>query len=153
MSKLWLLIICCWAGLLHGQTPTAPADTAALLSDQPIKSPTGAMLRSVVLPGWGQLYNESRLKAGGALLANGALIGSIFYYDDRRQKEADPLKRNSLKDRRDSLIWIWGLTYLLTIADAYVGAYLFGFDEAMDIAWQPPDRRFTTWQLSLRFSF
>ena len=35
----------------------------ALLGDKPIKSPWGAALRSGVLPGWGQLYNDSYLKA------------------------------------------------------------------------------------------
>jgi len=38
-------------------------DTNRLLSDEPLKSPWGAVARSAVLPGWGQVYNEQYWKA------------------------------------------------------------------------------------------
>ena len=38
---------------------------ADLLSDNPVKSPWGATLRSAIIPGWGQVYTEHYWKAAG----------------------------------------------------------------------------------------
>ena len=61
-------------------------DTTKLLSDTPIKSPMGAVLRSAILPGWGQFYNEKYLKAIFVLSVNGALAYAIYHYDDQWEK-------------------------------------------------------------------
>jgi len=128
---------------------TSKIDTTRLFSDKPYKSPLGAVLRSAVVPGWGQYYNESYIKAGVALTVNAALISAILYNNNKWQTEGDVNFRN----KRDTFIWIWGLAYLLTLADAYVDANLYGFDEAMGISYLPPVKDKHPGMLAFRIRF
>lgn len=108
-----------------------------LLSDEPLKSPWGASLRSAILPGWGQFYNESYFKAVGYFAVNGYL----FY----KAREADIRYRDSrdtkYRDDRSRYSWYFGVAYFLTMADAFAGAYLFQFDEAMQLTFLPEIHR------------
>lgn len=107
------------------------------------KSPSGAMLRSLVFPGWGQLYTESYLKAGAFGVA-AVSVGSIIVWNHGKYSDAaerydalsisDPLKEKIFKekefyrDQRDVAgLWLLGV-YALAAVDAYVGAHLFDFD-------------------------
>jgi hypothetical protein len=101
------------------------------------KSATGAMLRSAVIPGWGQFYNESYWKipvVWGFLgwFAYNAIHQNKMYNDYKPLADADPntYKRYSdyYRDNRDSFIVYMALTYLVNIVDAYVDAHLFDFD-------------------------
>jgi hypothetical protein len=49
------------------------------------RSVTGAMVRSLLLPGWGQLYNQEYGKFGMVLMAEIGILGSLY----ERQKIAD----------------------------------------------------------------
>ncbi len=104
-------------------------DTNRLLSDQPLKSPTGAMLRSAVLPGWGQWYNEQYWKAPLAFSVNAFLVYQVWHYHQRWRDTGN----RDFQDRRNLFTWYLGLSYALTLVDAYVDAYLYKFDEAMEI--------------------
>ncbi|NOX38539.1 MAG: hypothetical protein GXO78_13490 [Calditrichaeota bacterium] len=109
---------------------TAVIDTLKLLSDQPLKSPTGAMLRSAVLPGWGQVYNHQYAKAVLVFGVNALLLQRVVYY--HRQWRSTRIR--AYQEKRNTFTWYLGLAYVLTIVDAYVDAYLFEFDTAMDIS-------------------
>ena len=98
-----------------------------LLSDEPLKSPWGAVVRSAVIPGWGQLYNESYLKAAGYMAVDGFLFYKIRTYDIK-YRHTD---KTGYRDKRSKYSWYFGVAYLLTMADAYAGAYLYKFDKAM----------------------
>jgi len=111
----------------------AQIDTAKLLSDNPVKSPVGAVLRSAVLPGWGQFYNEQYLKGVFVFSLNAGLLATVFYYDSRWE---DTMNEN-YRDRRNLFTWFFGAAYLLTLLDAYIDAYLFGFKEIFEIAAAP----------------
>ena len=104
-----------------------------LLSDLPVKSPWGAALRSGILPGWGQIYNKSYLKAVGFLAVDGYLFYKIRENDIRYRES----KNTKYRDQRSKYSWYFGVAYFLTMADAYAGAYLFKFDEAMKMAVLP----------------
>jgi hypothetical protein len=114
------------------------------------KSPWGAVLRSALLPGLGQFYNESYWK----IPIITSLIGYFGYqvysnhkqFSDYReqyassQSEQNPAGNTNLKilrefyrDQRDEFIWYLGLTYLVNLVDAYVDAHLFDFDVSEDI--------------------
>ena len=110
-------------------TDTARLDTNRLLSDQPLKSPMGALLRSAILPGWGQLYNHQYTKAIFVFAGNAFLIQRVFYYHHRWRQT----HREEFRNKRNTFTWYAGIAYLLTLVDAYVDAYLFGFDQAMEI--------------------
>lgn len=115
-------------------------------SDLPVKtkSPLGAMIRSGLVPGWGQLYNEQYLKSGLVFLLEGLLIGGAVVEhrrseDDRREWK-DPTKSDQEReaawsrysrriDKRNTYLWYLAGVKFLSIVDAYVDAHLYRFDE------------------------
>ncbi len=104
-----------------------------LLSDKPPKSPWGSTLRSAILPGWGQVYNESYIKAVAYFIVDGYLFYKI--------RQADISYRDTgntkFRDRRSMYSWYFGLAYAITMADAHAGAYLYKFDKAMKLTLAP----------------
>lgn len=118
------------------------------------KSPTGAIYRSLILPGWGQWYVESYWKAPIFLAGALGLYGSIIYnhiefrnYADLLEgmEKSNPeyditlLRREFFRDNRDmSGFYLIGV-YVLATVDAYVGAHLFDFevDESLSIGLIP----------------
>ncbi|MDX9760188.1 MAG: DUF5683 domain-containing protein [Bacteroidota bacterium] len=116
-----------------------------MLEEAETKSPLGAVLRSAVIPGWGQLYNESYLKVPVVVGLTGFLVWGIVtehatYRDYANLYDASITEENPsgnllhkrfrefYRDRRDTYGWWLLVTYLLQLADAYVDAALFGFD-------------------------
>lgn len=108
------------------------------------KSPAGAVLRSAVLPGWGQFYNESYWKIP-------VVWGFLGYYtyewiraDDNYKKYRDLYiesnRENSIYrnlrddylDFRDSFTIYFIAAYLLNMIDAYVDAHMFDFNVTPD---------------------
>lgn len=106
------------------------------------KSPMGAVLRSALIPGWGQFYNESYWKVPVVWGALGwfvyGWIESNNNYTDYRDKylisglQRDLSVREFYKDQRDLFAVYIGLTYFLNLIDAYVDAHLFDFEVVMN---------------------
>jgi len=107
----------------------------------PHKSPTGAILRSAILPGWGQIYNHSYWKApiiwafAGYFIYGWIQNNNLYKSYKNKYIASLPAGNYILKryrdlyhDRRDLFAIYLGITYLLNIADAYVDAELFDFD-------------------------
>ena len=109
------------------------------------KSPWGAVARSAILPGLGQIYNESYWKAPVVWGIIGYFI-SVWIDQNNLYKDYRDLFDDSITDdnpngnseylrlrefyrdqRNDFAIYIV-LTYLLNLVDAYVDAHLFDFD-------------------------
>lgn len=115
----------------------APADTTERRS-----SPFRVMLRSAVLPGWGQMYNGKPLKAAVVVAGEGFLVYKAL---DELAKENDAVDRLSRflpgtpefeqaeddKEKHYNLkvnyIWWAVAVHLLQMADAYVDAHLRDF--------------------------
>ncbi|RMH96300.1 MAG: hypothetical protein D6681_12460 [Calditrichaeota bacterium] len=114
-------------------TAQAELDTTRLLSDRPLKSPWGAVARSAILPGWGQVYNQQYVKGGLAFALQGFLMWRIVHFHNRWKKTGN----RDHRETRNLSIWYLGAAYLLTLVDAYVDAHLYKFDEAMKIAAMP----------------
>jgi hypothetical protein len=122
----------------------------------PPKSTTVAMLASMVLPGTGQIYNESYWKAP-VVWGVGYYFYSVYQHQDKLYKEqrslyestlnalgtavTDSLKKSlttkaeTYKDNRDfykrqrnEFGWYLAITYILNVVDAYVDAALFNFE-------------------------
>ncbi len=102
-----------------------------LFSDKPLKSPWGAVARSAMLPGWGQFYNESYIKAVVSL----GIFSTFAYNVINYSKEYNETGEGYFKDRRTVHSWYLGLTYVLIMLDAYVDANLYKFDEAMELTY------------------
>lgn len=107
----------------------------------------GAVYRSAVLPGWGQLYTGHYLKAGIAAALNGGMIYQIVHFQNKWKGTRNP----DFQSKRNLFTWYFAATYFLTMIDAYVDAYLFKFDEAINIS-QNIRIKDHKWLAELRFS-
>jgi hypothetical protein len=106
------------------------------------KSPWGAVLRSAVMPGLGQIYNASYWKVPviwgitGWLVYNWVDNNSL--YKDNRDIFAETAndffrkRRDFYRDQRDNFAIYIVLTYFLNLVDAYVDAHLFDFSVKED---------------------
>lgn len=126
------------------------------------KSPWGAVVRSAVIPGWGQFYNESYWKVPVIASLTGYFIyGWIHYnnlYDDNKTLYTNAISNNSslanfykrkrdfYRDERDMFAFYMGLTYFLNMVDAYVDAQMFDFSVSEDPITLSP-------QLNIKVSF
>ncbi|MBI5648803.1 MAG: hypothetical protein HY962_17885 [Ignavibacteriae bacterium] len=109
------------------------------------KSPMGAVLRSALLPGLGQWYNESYWKVPvvvglGVFLIRGVVVENNGFLDYRDRYAASITPENSsgdlrlkqlrevYRDNRDTYAWWFLVLYLVQCADAFVDAHLYDFD-------------------------
>lgn len=120
------------------------------------KSPWGAVLRSAILPGLGQFYNESYWKIPVIWGFAGWFIYNWVDTNDKYTANRDlflqtdqqiyRLRRDFYRDQRDNFAIYLALTYLLNLVDAYVDAHLFDFTVTEDLLLGTP-------QLKVRVNF
>lgn len=125
--------------LFSQQDTTANQDTTTINSDVFVmqKSPWGAVGRSAILPGWGQIYNESYWKAP---VIWGVMGWFVYAWIDNNNNYIDYKNlysqagesiyldyRNFYRDQRDEFAIYMLLTYFLNLVDVYVDAHLFDF--------------------------
>ena len=110
----------------------------------PSKDAGTALLKSAILPGWGQYYNESYWK----IPVFWGIIGWCAYnyvvnnnnYSDYQSLyinsgfsiESYRRLRDYYRDQRDLFVIYLGITYLANLLDAYVDANLFDFNVSED---------------------
>ena len=120
-----------------------PKDSSVSKFAKMTKSPSGAIWRSLAIPGWGQVYVGSYWKAPLFFVGSATLVYFIFDnhnkysdYSDQlaNMKTDDPnyeitkLRRDFYLDNRDmSAFYLLGV-YILAAVDAYVGAHLYDFE-------------------------
>jgi hypothetical protein len=109
------------------------------------KSPWKAVFLSAVLPGLGQIYNESYWKLPIVAVVGGSLAYYFFYnngkylnYRDLYENSQTPANpygderykrlRESYRDARDQNLLYFMIFYLINLADAYVDAHLYDFN-------------------------
>jgi hypothetical protein len=120
------------------------------------KSPVGAILRSLALPGWGQVYVESYWKAPIFFAGAATLVYLIIWNNKKYNDEVKTIAsldstklgqleyqvqlyndkgwREVYRDNRDmSAFYLLGV-YALAAIDAYVGAHLFDFNVDKDLS-------------------
>ena len=122
------------------------------------KSPKGAMIRSAILPGWGQVYNNKYLKA---LVYLGGESYFIYRYsainNDVNKLKNDNATEDDIKKKehlRNGWAWLFSAGYLLALGDAYVDAHLYGLysGNKLSVGFKPDDRsRSLQMQLNLTF--
>lgn len=98
---------------------------------RPKKSTTGAVFRSLAVPGWGQLYTESYIKSFAFFAAETSFLIGISRSNDDMQaaKTADDFPAEKFyRSNRNKLIWWFAAIKLLSMGDAYVDAQLFKID-------------------------
>ncbi len=122
------------------------------------KSPKGAMLRSLALPGWGQFYNKQIIKSLLVVATQGTFIGLAIRYNNKVQTALSLEEQNFYKDRRNLTFWWMGAAVLLSMIDAYIDAHLYDFDAGPDLALRvgginQGGEQVGFWGLSLRANF
>ena len=105
-----------WVGPAAAESP----DSAAVDSVRDVRSPRGAMLRSLALPGWGQFYNRRPIK--GSLIAAAQVSSTVAFFVRRNQLNNRPSADATL-ERNVFLYATIGLI-LFSMGDAYVDAHL-----------------------------
>lgn len=117
------------------------------------KSTSLAMLLSAVVPGAGQVYAERYFTIpviwGFGVYFGKTMVDQNKLYQDYASQYAASVAadtangigsarlrkiRDGYRDQRDEFAVYLGLTYLLNIVDAYVGAALYGFDVSPDLS-------------------
>jgi len=126
----------------NGQDQTeenSPTDSVFVMH----KSPWGAVLRSAVLPGFGQFYNESYWKipviwGAGALLISGWVYNNNLYNDNKdlytnTSQTIYQYRRDFYRNQRDNFTIYLVVLYILNLVDAYVDAHLYDFTVEEDM--------------------
>lgn len=120
------------AGMLPGRHANTEADTT---KRSKAKNPTGAMVRSILFPGWGQLYNGKYFKAILVFGVEAGIIGYAIYMNQKAHESGiSDFDREFYVDQRNVSYWRTGAVVLLSMLDAYVDAHLSDFDESPDLA-------------------
>jgi hypothetical protein len=127
------------------------------------KSAWGAVLKSAIIPGWGQIYNQSYWKApivwgftawfvGNWVYNNNKYTTNRNYYlanqyilNDQNASSASKSElsrakrfRDFYRDQRDLFAIYLGITYVLNLVDAYVDAHMFDFTVKEDFLTNMP---------------
>jgi hypothetical protein len=153
--------------------PSATQDTALVRARRGrFETPRWVMLRSLAVPGWGQLHNGSWLKA--ALLGGGEVwliaglaedsrqLGRLKAEADRALQEGDTERQNAAVDAYNNRLarvvsrqWLLGGVLAYALVDAYVDAHFRDFKLEFEHDPALPGGRPPTGQtrLSLRWDF
>ena len=112
--------------------------TRVLRTDKERRSPMGALLRSVAVPGWGQFYNHKYIKSAVVFGAESFFIIKSVQWWKKAEDQYDLVQQSesgrdfttylNYRDRRNDYLWLTGLSVFLSMFDAYVDAHLSGFD-------------------------
>jgi hypothetical protein len=122
------------------QRPAGDVTNDVNLEKHLIQSPTKALFKSMLVPGWGQFGNKRVIKAS-VFIGLQAWFGyeAIRYgrqthdawasYEGMKDEESLLAAYSIYSDKRSSrnkYIWFFGLTALVSMFDAYVDAHLSG---------------------------
>jgi len=140
------LLLFLFSAVLHAQEDTITAqksDTAFVMQ----KSPLLAVLQSAIIPGLGQIYNESYFKAPVIWGITGMLVYGWIHNDDQysnyrslaiQNPDQYIRYRDFYRDQRDLFAIYIGVVYFLNLVDAYVDAQLFDFNVEEDFFTKTP---------------
>jgi hypothetical protein len=117
----------------------APAAVSEpLLRPQPAKtafpSPNGVLIRSALMPGWGQWANGQKLKSLVVFGLEAGLAANAAVQDSRMWKSKTDDEKEFYRNNKSLSIWWFAGVYLLNCLDAYVDAELRDFDTGPDLA-------------------
>lgn len=126
-------------------------------------SPTGALLRSVAFPGWGQWSNGKKQKAAFYFTVESYFITKALIWRHRaRGSGLEFATFDHARDRRNYFYWLTGLTLFVSMFDAYADRYLLTLERTRDAGdeyWGGrKDTRYRParpeeWRLALRVRF
>jgi len=134
---LWFFLIICNLPLYARQD----IDSTRVVSssekvNHEVKSTKTAMIRSALLPGWGQWYNGKKLKALFVFGVEAGLMANAIYFNQKFVASKTEYEREFYYNNKSLYLWWFGAVYLLNILDAFVDAYLSDFDVSEDLSFE-----------------
>ena len=140
-----LRLACGWASLLLALLAGRPACATEAETDSTrtdtLPSAHGALLRSAVLPGWGQYYNGRPVKGLFFGAASATALTAVVVEHSRIRSAPTPEEHQDRTARRNSRLLYFALSVALAATDAYVDAHLADFGAEMQVEM----RRGKTW--------
>ena len=113
----------------EAMSPKARPDSTARDSKAAVKSPLKAVFFSAVFPGGGQIYTRNYWRAAGLGTVEASLAGAAMYEVWRMNKATDQAEIDRHFEKQRSLWWWTAGIGAFSMADAYVDAHLYRFDE------------------------
>ena len=98
-----------------------------------LPSAHGALLRSAVLPGWGQFYNGRPVKGLFFGAASATALTSVVVEHRRIRSAPTPEEHQNRTARRNSRLLYFALSVALAAIDAYVDAHLADFGTEVEM--------------------
>ncbi len=131
-------------GVTSGARPARPG-AGPVLRESRFDQPRWVMLRSLVIPGWGQLHNRAWLKALGVnaaatmlglrMLDDGRALDRLELMVKAARRDGDIVRENAVvalyNDRLDQLVgreWLSAGLLTYALLDAYVDAHFRSFE-------------------------
>jgi len=114
---------------LKAQTAADSTESSPVIQ----KSPTGALIRSAVFPGWGQMYNGKWFKAMLVVGIETGLAGNAMLMNQKIIQSQTADERDFYRHHRGTFIWWFAGVYFLNMLDAFVDAHLFEFDVSPEL--------------------
>ena len=102
-----------------------------------LPAPKSALLRSAVLPGWGQHYNGRPFKALFCAAASSAALTSVVVEHRRIATAPTPEIHADRAARRNTRLLYFALSITFAAIDAYVDAQLADFDAGVQMEMRP----------------
>lgn len=137
---LWPTVTLCQALTPNGPPFTSLNNRAALQQPIGIRAdstrgdsivPRAALLRSALLPGWGQLYNDKPYKAVFFATVSAGLLGTVVGEQIALSDAQTPLESENRAARRNTRILFLALSFTFAALDAYIDAHLANFSTEM----------------------
>lgn len=138
-------VIICVVLFLAGVSQTVYAQESEKSEDKELPKPGKVLLRSAIIPGWGQFANKKYLKAFGFFGVHAYFTYRFFEEQEQVKLTDDPELKENLEYQRNTWAWRYLAAYLLNLTDAYVDAHLAGFpedtgDDNVDVSFAPARR-------------
>jgi hypothetical protein len=92
-----------------------------------LRSPGGALRRSLLIPGWGQIYNKKPFKAVVIAGGQGVLLGTALAEWKRAsdaKKDLDLANYRVHTNNRNLFLWLYAGATVFSMLDAYIDAHL-----------------------------
>lgn len=111
---------------LHLNPSTRASENAARVDSAHADSlsPRAALLRSALLPGWGQLYNGKPYKAAFFAAVSAGFLGVAVAEQIALNDAQSPFESEERAARRNTRILFFALSVTFAALDAYVDAHL-----------------------------
>jgi len=114
------------------QTDTMPP-ARTINSQSFISSPTGALLKSVAFPGWGQWSNGKKQKAAVYFGIESYWITKAMIWRHRARTADNFSEFTHARGRRNYFYWLTGITIFVSMFDAYADRYLLTLERTRDM--------------------